>query len=400
MGLDFPFVDSPVKREIIEACDYGQASGDWNPLLKRLNIALRNNELVGPFYLHAKMAVGGPEVDNHVILEVDNENIRWMHKFWDSLGGFEIIQKRFAEFYGEEPEPPIHFPARILAANPDSNIAHPFVVAWFLHEYLAGIKQENLAFLCGVEIVTSWEVRFEKVFRPAAKLLLDAESEKVLSGMLDAHPFGAVTTVYASLHDCGHALGYQKCLPQSPAFAQYMPPHWYGAMGELATDMATVAFFSEMVPSASSMVLHQRLFDYTYKTEMADPFQEGINIQFDMLGEAIAFEHFRKHGALTPVDDQWHLDMPKVVAAAKELLVDLETLAKELSEDVTVGRSEVVYEKGKAFIARYLTWEDGRGWLVGEDLRRYVTKLSALPLRLDRSMMDSRYPLQSTLLTA
>ncbi len=400
MEASHTFVDSSVKRDILEACDHGRASGDWNPLLKRLNLALRDDELHGPFYLHANMAIaGGPEVYNQVVLEIDNANIQWMQDYWQSIGGFQTVQKKFAEFYGVEPEFPIHFPAHILAANEESNAAHPFTVAWFLHEYLPGIRKDSLEYVCGLEIVSGWQARFETIFRPASRLLLDAESDKKLQEMLTVFPFGATCTLYAIIHDAGHWLGYQQCLPQPPVFAQYMPPHWYGAMGELATDMAGVGLFTDMLPGVSAFVLHQRLFDYTYKTPSRDPLQNGLNTQFDMLGEAIAFENFRRHGALTPVGDKWHLDIEKTKVAALDLLTKLEALGKELEEDVASGYTEGIHEKGRAFIAQYVPWDDTRGWLASTELQQYVGSIMSLPLMLQRPMMDKYYTLQEQLPT-
>ena len=45
MRHPYPCADSPVKRDIAEAGDHGRATGDWHPLLNRMNAALKNDEL-------------------------------------------------------------------------------------------------------------------------------------------------------------------------------------------------------------------------------------------------------------------------------------------------------------------------------------------------------------------
>ncbi len=304
MNVTYPFTDDPIKREIVAACDHGKATGDWNPLLKQLWVALREQKLRGPFFFHAEMVIDEQKAYNWCIVEMDTGAVQAVQQFLRNLGGFEVVQQRYKAYFYRVPPLPVHFPARLLAANENGNAGHPSTLAWFLHECLPGIDKASLDFLCGIEMVTSWESRFTEVYRPAARRVLDQASLKLLADLEGGLSFGTFTAIYATLHDAGHWLGNMACLPESPAFARHMPVQWWGAFGELTTDMATVGLLFDLSPSSSAFVLLSRLFDYMHRGVGPSPIVTALNQQFDTLANAMLFERLRKAGGLIPIGDR------------------------------------------------------------------------------------------------
>ena len=135
MPEPYPFVDCKIKQEIADCCDHGRATGDWNPLLGKMSYALKENLLVGPFFFHAEMRIKKKRAYNWCIAEIDYDGIHWLAQFLASIGGYELLQRRYQAFFGDKPVFPNHLPVRILAANDDGNAGQPSQVSWFLDQF-------------------------------------------------------------------------------------------------------------------------------------------------------------------------------------------------------------------------------------------------------------------------
>lgn len=396
MNVNFPFTDDPIKRDILAACDQGKATGNWNPLLKQLWVALGNQSLRGPFFMHAEFEIDSKFLYNYCIAEIDLDAVDFVKSELRRFGGFEVIQNRYKEYFGGIPPMPIHFPARILAANETGNAGHPATVAWFLHEMLPRIDKASLEFVCGIELVSSWESRFNKVYRPAAERVLDDPSRKALADLIGDLSFGKFTALYATLHDTGHWLGSMACLPESPAFARHLPVTWWGAFGELMTDMAMVTLMFDLAPSSTAFVLTSRLFDYMHRGIGPDPLVTALNQQFDTLANTLLFERMRKAGALTPAGDRFHFEIDGIRAVASQLLVDLNRLGTEMAGYEAEGSPERVLAAGRDFIGRDLPSGENL-WQFPPAVQALLTKMQDLPLELKWATILPSYPYQQLL---
>jgi hypothetical protein len=398
MTPSYPYVDSPVKQQIIDACEQGRQTNDWNPLLKVMSQALTDGTLDGPFFFHARMVIDNRDLYNWCILEMDNQNVRWMQDYLSSVGGFGVVQDRYEKFFHERPPFPIHFPARLLAANEDGNAGDPSTVAWFLHEHLPGIRKESLEFVCGIEMVSSWKARFEEVYYPGGQATLDPESLSKLRALENEIPFGAATTIYATIHDAGHWLGYMRCLSQTLPFTHHMTSQLYASMGELVTDMVAIGLMIDLFPSVTATILNMRLFDFCYRNTAANPLEEALNHQFDTIANATLLMHFLKTGVLTQNGDRWHLDFEKLPIAALALATDLESLGKQMHEMEQRGETARIEAMAVAWYKQYLIQSETGRWVYPEAIQPFLAKLeSSTDLRLDMKRMVKHYPLQAAL---
>ncbi len=397
MNVRTPFTDTPAKRAILAACDHGQATGDWNPLLRQLNGALRDQTLHGPFFYHSEMTIDNQTAYNWCIVEIDTDAAEAVQRFFRDLGGYEVIQQSYKDYFGHTAPFPIHYPARILAANEHGNAGHPAQLAWFLDQFLPRIDKTALDYVCGIELVSAWESRFVNVYWPAAERVLDQPSLNLLSNLRGNLPFSAFTSLYATLHDAGHWLGSMAYLPESPEFSRYMPAAWFSAMGELSTDAATIALLLDLAPSAAAFILTSRLFDYYDQGPAERTLVAANGRQFDSLVEALLFERFRKAGGLVPVGDRWHLDMDAVQRAARQLLGELNKLGYELRNQVANELTDGINAISRAFIQRDLVLDSNGLWRMSAELQAMLKKLDGLPLELKWSMMRPYYHYQHVL---
>ncbi|MHB8630098.1 MAG: hypothetical protein ACYDBJ_29600 [Aggregatilineales bacterium] len=396
MTVRTPFADDPVKRDILAVCDHGQATGDWNPLLKAMHTALHDRKLHGPFFYHSEMVVEGTAAYNWCIVEIDTDAVEATARWLRQVGEFEVFQQRYKRYFGQVPPQPAHFPAQILTANESGNAGHPAQLAWFLDQYLPNINKDNLDYVCGIELISSWESRFTSVYWPAAQRVLDKDSQKLLTELRGEMPFSTFATLYATLHDSGHWLGSMACLPESPVFARYMPNLWYAMMGELATDTATIALLFDLAPSAVAFILTSRLFDYMYRELDNRALQARLNQQDDTFANALLFERLRKAGGLIQVGDRWHLEIAAARAGAHQLMDDLNQLGAELIGYVHADQTELIEARSREFIRRDLSCDD-RLWQIPPTLQPVLDKLEGLPLELKWSAMRPYYRYQHLL---
>jgi hypothetical protein len=380
MKYPYPFTDTPLKREIAEASDHGQATGDWNPLLNNLNTALRDNTLDGPFFFHGAMRFNRKEAYNWCIVELDAASRDWLQQHLVNLGGYKTIQQRYKDFFGVAPHFPNHLPARLLAANEDGNAGAPSTLSWFLDQYLPNIEVKNIDYVCGLEIISCWEARFEAVYNPVKAAWLDKESLDKLTELQAGLPLGALATLAALVHEAGHGLGANACLPQLPNYARKMPMTWYGALGELTTEMAGLALVSDIAPALIAFIFAFRLAGNMSRGGVAEQTgRQRLNTDYDCLTSALMFERFRKAGVLARNGAFWRIDFEAIQPAAAQFLQNLERLGQELTAYADQLKDDLVRPAAFDFIANDLPVDDEQRWAIPPEQQSMLAQVAQIP---------------------
>lgn len=395
----YPFVDRIIKQEIVDSGDYGRATGDWKPLLGNMSQALKEGLLVGPFFFHAEMLIKKNRAYNWCIVEIDHDGIRWLSQFLHSIGGYPVLENRYQAFFGKSPVFPNHLPARILAANRDGNAGQPSQVSWFLDQFLPNVGlQSDMQDVCGLELITSWEARFSEIYMPGLREAFDAETTTQLTNLLDEFPLSSVATFAAIVHDVGHSSGPNACLPSLPIYdARKMPMRWYGAMGELTSDLAALALLSDVTPFLTPFILLFRFFYYIREGFAIDPTYSWLNKDYDSLAGALLFQNLLTSGVLSRTSKGWHLEIDEVGEQAHHFLTELHDLGNQLIELVETDQAQQVKPTTAEYFSRYLERDKKGRFLLPESHRAFLQQVAHLPLNPSWDAMEKYYKFQHLL---
>lgn len=394
----YPFVDYGIKQEIADWCDHGRTTGDWNPLLGKMSHALKENLLVGPFFFHAEMLIKKKRAYNWCIVEIDYDGIHWLTQYLESIGGYALLQSRYQAFFGDTPDFPNHLPVRILAANGDGNAGQPSQVSWFLDQFLPNIDPQNdMQDVCGLELITSWEARFEQIYMPGLRDTFDLETATQLTNLLEAFPLSSVATCAAIVHDVGHSIGPNACLPSLPIYARKMPMRWYGAIGELTADLAALALLADVAPFLTPFIILFRLFDYIREGFVMDPNYAWLNKDYDSLAGALLFQNLLQAGILYETDQGWHLEVKQITKRAYQFLAELHQLGNQLVKLVESGQAEHVKPTTEAYFLRFLEQDENGRFLLSPSHRLFLKQVSHLPLKPSWRAMDQHHKFQHLL---
>jgi len=395
---EYPFSNSKINKEIIKWCDYGRETGNWQILLEKMSVALKDDLLVGPFFFHAEMKIKGKSAYNWCIVEIDHDNIQKISVFLDTIGGYEFVKNKYADFFKHKASFPNHLPARILAANKKGNAGQPHQVAWFLDQFLPNIElQSDDQNICGLELITSWEALFEEVYTPALVATFDKETVTTFAALSAGFSLGTIATFAAIIHDAGHGMGANACLPSLPLYSKEIPLTWYGALGELTTDMAALALLSSKVPFLISFILPFRLFGYIRKGIEIDKKYAGLNHDYDQLAGAVLFQVLFQKKVISRNGNQWHLEFNAIEEVAYHLLVELNTLGNQLSRCVNTGDIKQIKPIATKFFSQFIEQDKKGCWLLPKNYYDFCLQSVDLPLEPNWNNVHKHYELQNKL---
>lgn len=170
--------------------------------------------------------------------------------------------------------------------------------------------------------------------------------------------------------------------------------HWYGAIGELTTDLAALALLYDVAPFLIAFILLFRLFDYIREGFAIDPMHAWVNQDYDSLAGALLFQGLSASGILSRTRAGYHLELDNIREFSYQLLTELHELGINLLQLSRAGQTTQIELTVHEYFAQHLECASRERFLLSSDHRMFLKKAAHLPLKPSWEAIEKRYKLQ------